>query len=791
MKERVFDKHVFAEEAIGVFKMAEKMAQHLKEGQVACSHVFAVCVINYPEVIHTLLGREIGKLPAKFEADFKNNGKKKEGNEIDFAQDLVSLFLDTAPGTALQIINDCHPNQPLGVAEIAFALLMEPSDEICDILIANGFPNNAALFESTLKENYLRNIDLLYSVSLRDRMTAASELGVKFEKYMSGHIHGQRKIIRELSSLLTNFWYNGNNALPYVVLLLSKTGAGRSFFADTMQRAFVELGLQSKVEPPLDMSVFQNDSSCETDLLGDAKSYKNAQCGTLYRITRSNRRGIIVFEDILEGVRNAKSILRSFASNLAFDKYYEELMLLPFNVLVLTMKVTDEQYRFIMDKRKRNIDAKLMDEIFLEQHEKERGSVTPKFPMDASALWHRADKILLLEQLSEEEQRPMLAEKIAKVRSKLRNGFGITLKFNSMERFKHMILLSAPKEFCPRELMDAFSNVLDTEKIQQEIYHNSDINEIVVTCPKLPKYPHDMNRRIIRGDFLTFNQKEKVSGKTLHICFEDLRYEQEERIDCADYRIERPKGIGFDDIIGLDDVRDELLDALAFITNRDVFGGKAPAPCLNFILHGPPGTGKTSIAIALANTADIPVFFASSSLFSNPWKIKDMFRKAKEMAPAIVVLEEFNSIGNSNIVGKRDAINELLSIMDGVEKNGSLMVIASTNHIEQIEEGLLRGGRFGRHIKIDYPSANARTEYVHYFERKYNFKLSADVLNEFVTKTEQVSIADIKGVLGYALRGSVRTNSPVDSECLNSALQKFRKLNAKNSVIGFLGGNER
>ena len=790
MKEEVFEKHAFDEGAIKILKLAEKHAIHLKEKKVLCSHVFVACVQSTPEVIHMLLGREITRLPSKYRINSERKFNRTTGKELDFAPELGSIFLDITPGTALQLFKDYLPGRPIGPKELAFAMMMEPTEEISDILLANDFSNDATTLENLLRENYLRNSRSFSSVPPRERMHDMLLLGNKFENYMREHIVGQTKAIQELAASFTNFWYNGNDTLPYVVLLLSKNGGGRSFFADTMQRAFVEMSLQSRVEPPLDLSGFLHDSSCEADLLGDSKSFRNSRSGKLHKMMSSNRRGMLVFEDILEGSRNAKGILRSFSLNLAYDKFFEETILLPFNVIVFTMKITDDQYRFITEKSSREIDAKLMNELFLSKDEKNQSKSDSSAASDTAGLWQRANKIILLEQLSEDELHTMLTNKIAELKHTLNNDYGIELEFNDVERMIRMILLSAPREFTPRELLEAFKDAIDEKKFWQTICSSHGIEKVKINCPELPEYQHDFERRIIRGDYLSFKVELDVSDNTMKLTYTDLQYKQQERIDCADYRIEHPKGISIDDIVGLDDAWEELLDALLYITNKDKFHGKAPAPAKNFILYGPPGTGKTSLAVALANVADIPVFFATSSIFSDSKKLADMFRKANEMAPAIVVLEEFNSIGDSTITWRRDSINELLSILDGIEVENNIMVIASTNHIEQIEEGLLRSGRIGRHIKIDYPTKEARISFIHSFEKKYGFTLAENVLDDFVEKTDHISIADIKGMLGYALRGSVRMNTPIDSECLDAALTKFQKSNAKTE-IGFMGGNER
>ena len=789
MKEKVFERHVFAEDAIKVFEYAEKFAQYFKEKRILCSHVFVACVKCNPEVIHKLLGREITKLPSKYNCSSQRKFNRRRDKDIDFAVELSSLFLDSTPGSAFQLIKDYYPKSEVGVAEVAFALLSDPTEEICDILIANGFNNDAVALASLLKENYLKYSRMLSSVSPRKRLLDMAQQGEKFEAFMKSHIRGQDKAIENLAALFTNFWFCGNNSLPYVVLLLSKSGGGRSFFAENMQRAFVEIGLQSKVEVPLDMGTFLHDMSCEADLLGDAKSYRNSRSGKLHKLASSNKRGMLVFEDIHEGSRNAKGILRTFTSNLAYDKYYEETLIIPFNIVVFTMKVTDEQYRFIMEKGGRGIDAKLMNQVFLPSNAA-AGNNDASQMAGTAALWQRADKIILLEQLQEDDLRSLLADKIAKLRETLRNDYEIELQVNDMEQLVSMVIHSAPKEFSPRELLEAFNDAIDEKMLLHAICRNHDIRKVEIVCKGVPEYPHDADRRIIRGDYLAYTLNREEAGDTLRLVFGDMKYSQQERIDCTDYRIERPKGMDFKDIYGLDDVIDELLDTLAYITNNDVFKGKAPAPPKNFILYGPPGTGKTSLAVALAKMAGIPVFFASSSIFTDPSRLADMFRKANEMAPAIVVLEEFNSIGNSSQAWKRDTVNEMLAILDGVQNEGNIMVLASTNHIEQIEDSLLRSGRFGRRIKVDYPTAEVRTAYVHSFERKYGFELPCDVLEDFVAKTESISIADIKGMLGYALRGSVRRHRPIDVACLDSALRKFRR-SCPKAEIGFMGGNSK
>lgn len=795
MKEKVFERYSFGSEAMAVFDFAAKLAEENDAPGVGCAEVFAACAILCPGIMHDLLGRRLGKLPDRFKLepgaaplDIKPADLTEWGrSELDFSADLVLLFLEDHQGSPFRMINDYVPGRPVGVAEIAFAIMTSPTSEIGDILLANGFPNDAELLENLLKENYIARIREFSTESPREQLSAAAARAGQFEEFMTGALCGQEKAIAELAALFTDFWHHGNHGRPLAVLLLSKAGGGRSFFAETMQRAFVELGLQAKVDPPLDLCGFVHDSSCEVDLLGDSRSFRNARSGKLYDMASVNRRGMMVFEDILGGSRHAKNVLRSFAANHAYDKFHEEVMLLPFNILVFTMKVTDDQYRFLMEKSKKGIDAALMNRVFLAEKEDEL-SPPDLAAAETACLWQCADRIVLLEQLPDDKLEQLAANRLDAIEKRLDADYGIEFRCGDRDRFIRLLLQSAPHELCPGELADLIDDMFGG--LWRTVNRHPELKALELDCAELPEYLHDPARRLIRGDYLAFDRDERIDGSVLRIAFGNIRYTQQERIDCGDYRIEHPKGITFGDIVGLDSVRDELLDSLRYITGREDSSGKLPEPCLGFLLYGPPGTGKTSIAVALANQADIPVFFAASSIFTNAKKLGAMFRKARDMAPAIVVLDEFNSIGDSSIAYKRDAINELLAILDGVQEKSKLLILASTNHPEQIEEAFLRSGRFGRQIKIGLPTAESRSAYIRNFEKEFGFTLSDDVRQDFVDNTDRISLADLKGILGYALRCSIINRQPLDSRILTSALLKFKK-NDRRREIGFDGGTER
>ena len=791
MREKVWTTYEFADEAKKIFSAAEVIAEKLDSEKLLCSHVFAACVHVAPEIVHKILGRAVTRLPDKFEltaAELSCLPPDPGAEGMAFDVELGVVFIDDGRDSAFGLIRDYLPGRPVGAAEIVFAILKEPAEEISDILLENGFPNDAVLLDRLVTDNYLTHIWEFSEGSSRERLAAAVAAGERFEKIMCGALCGQRKAIEETASALTEFWRSGKNGEPLVLLLLSKAGGGRSFFAGRMQTAFVELGMQTQVEIPLDMSGFLHDSSCEVDLLGESRAFINAKCGKLYTAVRNNRRGMLVFEDILTGTPNAKNILRSLACNLAYDKYHEETLRLPFNVLVFTMKLSDDQYDFLRKKSAKGIDAKLLNELFRAGDDSEGDPAAGRSAAGSAPLWQRADKIILLEQLTGGELEELAAKRLDETAKRLGADYGVELECNDRKRFFRMLIESEPHELGPGELLDHMREAFaGSWKI---LNRTPGIRRMRISCAELPEYRYEPERRIVRGDFLAHSRREVLGGECLELVFDGFRYARQDRVDCGKYRIERPRETSFDDIVGLDAVRDELLEALHYMTHRDEYASDVPAPCLGYILYGPPGTGKTSLIAALAKHADLPVFAAPCSIFSDARELRAMFQRAAAMAPAIVVLDEFNSIGDSTMRWKRDAINELLAFMDGAQKQSRLLVLASTNHLEQIEEAFLRWGRFGRQIRIDLPTAEARDLYVRKFEKKFGLILADEVRHAFVEETERVNFADLKGVLGCALRSSVRTRREMDAETLKTALSRFVGAN-HGQGIGFFGGGGR
>jgi cell division protease FtsH len=218
----------------------------------------------------------------------------------------------------------------------------------------------------------------------------------------------------------------------------------------------------------------------------------------------------------------------------------------------------------------------------------------------------------------------------------------------------------------------------------------------------------------------------------------------------------------FDDVAGADSAKEELREIIKFLKNPERFeglGGKVPKGVL---LVGPPGTGKTLLARAVAGEADVPFFSVSGSDFMEMFvgvgasRVRDMFSEAKETSPAIIFIDELDSIGRKRGAGlgggndeREQTLNQLLSELDGFEENEGVIVMAATNRPDILDSALTRPGRFDRQITVDLPTQKARHEILKIHAR--NKPLSNDVdLDEIARSTPGFSGADLENLLNEA-----------------------------------------
>ena len=230
-------------------------------------------------------------------------------------------------------------------------------------------------------------------------------------------------------------------------------------------------------------------------------------------------------------------------------------------------------------------------------------------------------------------------------------------------------------------------------------------------------------------------------------------------------------GIKFDDVAGVDEAKYELLEIVDFLKNAAKYtrlGAKIPKGAL---LVGPPGTGKTMLAKAIAGEAGVPFFSISGSEFIELFvgvgaaRVRDLFEQAKKQAPCIVFIDELDALGKSRggngIMGGNDereqTLNQLLTEMDGFDANTGVIIIAATNRPEVLDPALRRPGRFDRQVVVDRPDKIGRDAILNVHAR--NVKLAPDVdLSVIAARTPGFAGADLANLVNEAALLAARQN---------------------------------
>ncbi|ACM92825.1 ATPase EC ATP-dependent Zn protease [Nautilia profundicola AmH] len=221
--------------------------------------------------------------------------------------------------------------------------------------------------------------------------------------------------------------------------------------------------------------------------------------------------------------------------------------------------------------------------------------------------------------------------------------------------------------------------------------------------------------------------------------------------------------VTFDDVAGISEVKEELVEIVDFLKNPDkykAFGIELPKGVL---LVGPPGVGKTLIAKALAGEAGVPFFYQSGSSFVQMYvgvgakRVRDLFTKAKATAPSIIFIDEIDAIGKSRGNLRNDereaTLNQLLTEMDGFEGSSGVIVIGATNKVELLDEALLRPGRFDRRIYVELPGLKDRIEILKVHLKNKPFKGSLENIAKMTVGFSGAALASLVNEASiYALK---------------------------------------
>ena len=239
--------------------------------------------------------------------------------------------------------------------------------------------------------------------------------------------------------------------------------------------------------------------------------------------------------------------------------------------------------------------------------------------------------------------------------------------------------------------------------------------------------------------------------------------------------VQSTKGIRFDDVAGEDEAKESLAEIVDYLHNPQKYTDVGASMPKGVLLVGPPGTGKTMLAKAVAGEANVPFFSMSGSEFVEMFvgmgasKVRDLFKQAKEKAPCIVFIDEIDAIGKKrdNQLSSNDereqTLNQLLTEMDGFEGNNGVIILAATNRPESLDPALTRPGRFDRRVPVELPDLAGREAILKVHAKK--IKTADDVdFHTIARMASGASGAELANMINEAALRAVRNNRTVVTE---------------------------
>ena len=260
--------------------------------------------------------------------------------------------------------------------------------------------------------------------------------------------------------------------------------------------------------------------------------------------------------------------------------------------------------------------------------------------------------------------------------------------------------------------------------------------------------------------------------------------------------VQSSDGIKFADVAGEDEAKENLSEVVDYLHNPNKYKEIGASMPKGILLVGPPGTGKTMLAKAVAGEANVPFFSMSGSEFVEMFvgmgasKVRDLFRQAKEKAPCIVFIDEIDAIGKKrdNQLGTNDereqTLNQLLTEMDGFEGNNGVIILAATNRPESLDPALTRPGRFDRRVPVELPDLAGREAILRVHAKK--IKVAPDVdLAKIARMASGASGAELANIVNEAALRAVRDGraSATQADLEESIEVVIAGYQKKNSIL--------
>jgi len=596
-----------------------------------------------------------------------------------------------------------------------------------------SFSSDVLLFKKHLEENgfALNVVATKLFIEKKNALAQFKNNIARLEESLSSQVFGQDVAIEAICDKIVEASYNvAGNGPRGIFFFLGPPATGKTMLSEIMGQ---ELDGYDGFKI-FDMTQYVDEES-GFGLFGSEAVYKDSKEGKLTKYVKEHPKSVIVFDEI---EKTHPSVLSNFlmmlSSGKAEDTHTEEVIDFSQTMLVFTSNLGSELYnnQNFIDMMKVNpseATSTIVETIGREEKLVSGRMVKALSPEMLSRL--SKGQVILFNKLPYSALLNISKQTILKTQDGFENEFGIDIKYREFDKLMSALILSlAPlidvrklKAKLPFLLFDLITDFIrNSDEIIKEIHFSLDADSIALVEKELLNLSQDAQTKMLHTLFRkneTFSYKIKSNFSEGKLSFEICNLTHKKLARSSDFSGEdglvfQVPNISFKNVAGHSVAKKRLTEIINILkepSRLDKFGITLPK---GMLLYGVPGTGKTMLAKAFANEADLPFIQTTGSEILDIDLMKKIFKKAREYAPSIIFVDEIDAIGtrNGGLIDIR--INQFLTELNGFSDNPDeqIFVIAATNLKEKIDPAILRSGRIDLHIEIDQLDREAREFFV-------------------------------------------------------------------------------
>ena len=596
-----------------------------------------------------------------------------------------------------------------------------------------------------------------------EKIAAFRHTVATLENSLKEKIFGQDDAIEAVCDKIAEIFYNPPRDTPRAIFFfLGPPATGKTMLARLLSENLEGYGHYRF----FDMTQYTSENE-GFGLFGLTEGYTDAKEGRLTSFVKKHPRSVIVFDEIEKAHPGVlQNFLQLLGSGEAIDGYTGETVDFRETVLVFTSNLGSELYNSpeFLDALKHDPvgAANTLLEAVGREEKTVRGNRTKAIPAELLSRLSQG-KLVLFRKLPYGALAAILGQSLEAVKERFVETFGIEVELKDPELLHAAVILSFSPHADPRRLKSQapqhlFDIVTDwirrSDTTPEKILFRVDENAARTLRSDLLDRPQTERNRLLRTLFRrneTYSHtiRCETEAHTLTLTLENLQRKKLDR--AADYGSDAGlvfdiPDINFRDIAGHTAAKTRLEEIVRLLRSPEPlksFGVRTPR---GMLLYGPPGTGKTMLAKAFANEADLPFIETTGTEMLDIDRMKQVFRRARDYAPAIVFIDEIDAFGRRDGSPRDIVINQFLSELSGFSDSpqNRIFIISATNFIEKIDPAILRSGRIDLHIEIDRLDREARR----WFLKKILEKPSEGPfdMERLLTYTAGMSGADLQKV---------------------------------------------